>query len=167
MSKKSGRKPNKPRNNINGKSKNQDKKSKNFFNRDNINLFTSVVSLVVAIVALFLSCDANSFSRNLSPLTYSFEFKEDKAANITMPSNPDMLYNISDIVIKINNNPGKISNAYIATVCNEEESSFVDIRNCVQDSDNLIQFNEHFLLKYRYVVGNKMAKLSIGFNDFL
>lgn len=157
--------------NINTNQQNNDKKCcqkiKSFFNYDRTNLFISIGSLLFAIFAIILSYNANSFSKETSPLTYSYEFVKNDALNLYPSIDSDVYYNISDIVIDINNNPGKISKAYIAQVGSDENGNdFADIRCCERDSDTVIVFDDNFALKYRYVDKSRTAKLSIGFNDF-
>lgn len=165
MSKKNGNKRNIPRNSLKSTQISQGKKSKatlqkikNFFNRDNLNIFTSVVSLLLAIVAIFLSYDANSFSKNLSPLTYSYDISKSVAVNISKDSTADTSYNISDIIIDLNDNPGKIAEIYIADVSNNT----IDIHNCQYKVPEIFVLSNNLIVKFEY----RKKEIKIGFNKF-
>lgn len=132
-----------------------------------VNTFNSAIGILLSIIAIILASNANSFSKDMSPLTYSYEFVNRDPFNISTNPNSNVSYNVSDIVITIENNPGKISDAYIAYVDSDKDGeNFIDIRHCEQGSDIGILFKEYFILKYKYIVKSSDTELSIGFNDF-
>lgn len=140
---------------------------RDFFSYDRMNFIISISSLFFSIIALILSYNANSFSKDMSPLNYSYEFIKNDSTNVVPSIKSDVMYNISDIVININNNPGKISNVYIAYVnIDADGEHFVDIRCCKEDIDEGLVINNNLVLKYKYIVERQNAKLSVGFNEF-
>ena len=132
-----------------------------------INSIIGTIGIIGSIIALIISLSANSFTKTVSPLTYSFDVSNKNSTNI-MPAleNNDVIYNISDIVINIDNEPGSISNLYIARLyTSETNKQVIDIRQCEEGNDVGVVFDTNFILKYNYEVNNRSAKFSTGFNS--
>lgn len=126
-----------------------------------ISILLSLIGLGCSIAAIILSQNANDFAKDISPLTYSFEVKENIAQNIVPSETADISFNVSNIKINIDNEPGKISNIYIAYVYDNDA---VDIRSCEPGIDKAIVFDKSFMLKYNYDIQSKTTIFSTGFS---
>ncbi len=127
-----------------------------------INSIIGIVGILGSMIALIFSIQSYSFTKDISPLSYSFDVSSKIVSFVSPDKNADISYNVSDIIIELDNQPGEISEIYISNIFNED----IDIHNCEYNDIKTLVLNDDLMLRYKCVKNAKKTTLNIGFSKF-
>lgn len=118
-------------------------------------------NILISLTALIVSITAYSFSKSISPLTYTFDNEITEIVNISQDELSDVNYSISDISITINKGRGNIDEIYIAHILDGK----LDLFRCKYGDFEGAVLNEEFMFKYRIDKNISNWKFDMTFNQ--
>lgn len=122
--------------------------------------FGNAISIITSIIALILSGISYAFTKNISPLIYTYTVSEDVMVQVSSIKAESVQYNLSDVAIDINNRHGEVAEVFIASVIENK----IDIYNCLNDELKITTLNGT-MFKYTRSKSISQTHLRIGFSQ--
>lgn len=124
-------------------------------------LIIGILSILLSVTALIISCIAFNHSRQIEPFTYEFSVENEDTLNVSVTEDASVDYNITPLNLHIENGTGDIDEILIAYV----KDGVIDIKSNTFRNDFECNFEKGLMVYFRYSGSGDNIDIKVGFND--